>query len=75
MKYGQKNPAGIIRNAVMASMRPDLVLACPGGRGTANMVETARKKGLQVIFLEKMPVIKKGGPVGPPPEVIINAVT
>lgn len=62
LKMGQKNPAGAIRNVVMAKMRPDVVLACPGGRGTQHMVDTARAHGLRVIFLEKMPVAK-----GPPP--------
>jgi hypothetical protein len=63
LKHGQKNPAGMIRNNKMAEMRPDVVLACPGGNGTAHMVSVARRLGLKVIFLEKMPVMpskKKG---------------
>lgn len=58
LKDGQKNPAGAIRNGEMAKMRPDIVLACPGGPGTANMVATAKAAGLTVIFLEKMPVLR-----------------
>jgi hypothetical protein len=56
LKHGQKNPAALIRNNDMAKLRPDIVLACPGGTGTAHMVDTARRAGLRVIFLERMPV-------------------
>lgn len=56
LKLGQKNPAGVIRNADMAKMKPDVVLACPGGAGTANMVKVATAHGLRIIHLEKMPV-------------------
>lgn len=45
-KYGKR--AGIIRNAKMADMRPDLVIAFPGGRGTQNMIMQARSRGIQV---------------------------
>lgn len=42
--------AGPIRNAQMLREgRPDLVVAFPGGRGTANMIEQARKAGIRVI--------------------------
>lgn len=58
LKNGQKNPAGMIRNNQMAAMKPDVVLATPGGDGTAHMVGAARKAGCKVIFLEKMPVAK-----------------
>ncbi len=41
--------AGPIRNARMiAEGRPDLVIAFPGGRGTADMVSRARKAGIEV---------------------------
>lgn len=70
LKHGQKNPAGIIRNSQMAAMRPDVVLATPGGAGTAHMVGTAKKVGLTVVFLEKMPVARgpagASRPAGPP---------
>jgi UDP-N-acetylmuramoylalanine-D-glutamate ligase len=29
--------------------KPDLVVAFPGGRGTANMVEQAKQAGVEVI--------------------------
>lgn len=69
LKDGHKNPAGMIRNNQMAKMQPDVVLACPGGPGTAHMVATAKKAGIKVIFLEKMPVIKgtPGRAPGVPP--------
>ncbi len=42
--------AGPIRNARMIDEgKPDLVIAFAGGRGTANMVEQARAKGIQII--------------------------
>lgn len=48
--YGKS--AGPIRNRWMLEFgMPDLVLACPGGPGTNNMKELARKAGLEVIEL------------------------
>ena len=45
--HGKK--AGFIRNGEMlAEGRPDLVLAFPGGRGTADMVAQAEKAGVPV---------------------------
>lgn len=42
--------AGPIRNSQMlAAEKPDVVLAFPGGRGTADMVNKARKAGVRVI--------------------------
>jgi len=58
LKHGQKNPAGMIRNTAMVKLKPDIVLATPGGSGTAHMVGLATKAGLKVVFLEKMPVAK-----------------
>ena len=47
-KHGKA--AGPIRNQVMIDeYRPDLVVAFPGGRGTADMMARARKAGLTVI--------------------------
>lgn len=41
--------AGPIRNKKMLDEgKPDLVLAFPGGRGTANMVKQARERGVRV---------------------------
>lgn len=65
LKAGQKNPAGIIRNAEMVKLKPDIVLATPGGVGTADMVKQSQRAGLKVVFLEKMPVAK-GAPVKEP---------
>lgn len=74
---GQKNPAGAIRNEEMAKLRPDVVLACPGGVGTANMVATAKAHGLRVIYLEKMPVVRseRGPEFGSPPITIVDSAT
>lgn len=47
-KYG--NAAGPIRNQQMLDEgRPDLVVAFPGGDGTADMIRRARKAGVEVI--------------------------
>lgn len=41
--------AGFIRNKQMLEEgKPDLVIAFPGGKGTANMVELAKKAGIPV---------------------------
>ena len=40
--------AGPIRNGKMLTEKPDLVLAFPGGRGTADMVRQARAAGVAV---------------------------
>jgi hypothetical protein len=47
VKYGPS--AGPIRNGRMLEYKPDLVIAFPGGRGTANMVKQARKAGIAVV--------------------------
>lgn len=41
--------AGPIRNARMLDWQPDLVVAFPGGNGTADMVRKARAAGVEVI--------------------------
>lgn len=47
-RYGPS--AGPIRNGEMlAQHRPELVVAFPGGRGTANMVKQAREAGVKVV--------------------------
>lgn len=38
--------AGPIRNQTMLDMRPDFVVAFPGGRGTADMVRRSREAGI-----------------------------
>ena len=44
-----KKGAGPIRNQQMIDEgKPDLVVALPGGRGTADMVRRAKKHGIEV---------------------------
>lgn len=46
--YGKA--AGVIRNQQMLNdFKPDLVVAFPGGRGTAHMVSIAKAAGVEVI--------------------------
>jgi len=40
--------AGMVRNEQMAQAGAELCVAFPGGRGTADMVERARKRGIPV---------------------------
>ncbi|MDO8616900.1 MAG: DUF2493 domain-containing protein [Dehalococcoidia bacterium] len=52
-KHGRS--AGPIRNRQMlVEGGPDLVVAFEGGRGTANMVEQARRAGVQVLLATKI---------------------
>lgn len=46
-KFG--NGAGPRRNALMLALGPDLVVAFPGGSGTASTVRMARESGIRVI--------------------------
>lgn len=51
-KYGRS--AGPIRNKQMLDEgQPDLVVAFPGGKGTANMIEQANHAGIKVIKIPK----------------------
>jgi hypothetical protein len=45
-------PAGVLRNIKMLELNPELVVAFPGGRGTAHMVKIARAKGVEVIEVQ-----------------------
>lgn len=45
--YGKS--AGYIRNKYMAEMNPDIGVAFPGGKGTANMVKIMRERNIEVI--------------------------
>lgn len=56
--------AGPVRNRKMAELGPDIVLACPGGDGTASMVTIAKAHRLRVIYLEKMPVFRQRNTLG-----------
>jgi hypothetical protein len=50
-KHGKA--AGPIRNLEMLNeAKPDLVVAFPGGRGTAHMVRIAKEAGVQVIEID-----------------------
>jgi predicted Rossmann-fold nucleotide-binding protein len=44
-----RRPAAPIRNQMIDDHKPDLVIAFPGGRGTADMVLKARSAGIEVI--------------------------
>jgi hypothetical protein len=46
-RHGPK--AGPIRNAAMLELSPDVVIAFPGGAGTADMVKQSKAKGVRVI--------------------------
>lgn len=41
--------AGPIRNGKMLDMKPDIVVACPGNRGTADCIKQAEKRGIHVL--------------------------
>lgn len=52
---GNPRAAGPVRNGWMLEFgRPDLVLAFPGGTGTANMVAQARARLVQVIEIKSV---------------------
>jgi predicted Rossmann-fold nucleotide-binding protein len=43
----------MVRNRQMLTEgRPDLVVAFPGGKGTANMVALARKAGVEIVEVQ-----------------------
>lgn len=50
-KHGKA--AGPIRNQEMLDTGVDVVLAFPGGKGTADMVRRAEKAGVQVILVSQ----------------------
>lgn len=53
-KYGRS--AGYIRNKQMLDEgKPDLVIAFPGGKGTAMMIDIAKKAGVEVIEVDYKP--------------------
>lgn len=52
-KHGKA--AGIIRNKQMLDLGVDLVIAFPGGTGTADMVKKAKKAGIKVIEIDYNP--------------------
>jgi hypothetical protein len=46
-RYGKA--AGAFRNRAMLALAPELVVAFPGGKGTASMVTLAKAHGIAVI--------------------------
>jgi hypothetical protein len=50
-KYGRA--AGPIRNQRMIDRKPDMVVAFPGGRGTADLVRRARQAGVELVVIEQ----------------------
>lgn len=46
-KHGKA--AGPMRNVAMLTMKPDLLVAFPGGKGTEHMVKTATSLGMKVV--------------------------
>lgn len=49
--HGKK--AGPMRNAAMLELKPDAVIAFPGGRGTADMVRQAEAAGVKVYRIDE----------------------
>lgn len=47
-KYG-KGAGGVRNQQMLEEGKPDLVIAFPGGSGTADMVRRAKKAGVEVI--------------------------
>lgn len=50
-RYG--NAAGPRRNAAMLLLRPEVVIAFPGGSGTADMVKQAKAAGVPVLEVSR----------------------
>jgi hypothetical protein len=50
-KHGKR--AGPLRNEEMLKLKPDGVVAFPGGRGTEHMIRIATEAGLKVMRVEK----------------------
>lgn len=44
--------AGPIRNMVMIDLKPKLIVAFPGGKGTEHMKKIARSKGIKVVEIK-----------------------
>jgi hypothetical protein len=52
-KYHGSKTAGPIRNEAMAQLKPDVVVAFPGGAGTADMLRAAQKLRIKIIAVPK----------------------
>lgn len=63
-KHGKR--AGAIRNIEMLKRgKPDIVVAFPGGRGTAHMIKIAQEAGVEVRIVEGLPEVYSVQPVQP----------
>lgn len=52
-QWGELGPkAGPLRNGWMLRLKPDIVIAFPGGKGTANMVAQAIEAGVEVLLIK-----------------------
>jgi hypothetical protein len=49
--------AGSVRNGAMLLLKPQLVVAFPGGAGTSNMVGQARQAGIQIIMIDNLDLV------------------
>lgn len=49
--------AGPRRNFIMATTRPDVVLAFPGDRGTADMMAKARHAQIEVVEIKALDIL------------------
>ena len=58
--------AGAIRNQEMIDIgKPDLVVAFPGGKGTADMVRRAKRAGIPVLEYPQPAPLSEPGPLDP----------
>lgn len=53
--YGSKS-AGPMRNGAMAALRPNVVIAFPGGAGTASMLRIAKERGIEIIEAKRQKI-------------------
>lgn len=55
--------AGPIRNQAMLDSGVDLLIAFPGGRGTADMIGRAKRAGVPIVYADQLrPYAAGGGP-------------
>ena len=52
-KYGVS--AGPIRNEHMLELKPDIVVAFPGGSGTNNLLNVAGRSGVKIVLIADTP--------------------
>lgn len=56
-RYGKS--AGMIRNKQMLEEKPDLIIAFPGGKGTANMINIARKANIKIMEIDMSELVQR----------------